>query len=342
MMQSENMPRSSNVFLERLKSIGLGKTEIVQLLQKLRDTKVNILLVGGTGTGKSSTINALFDMDAAKVGIGSKPETMDIRSYELENLIIWDTPGLGDSEANDKKYKNMIAEKLKEKDASGRLLIDMVFLIIDGKTRDYKSAYSLIHHIAPYLGKTKEERENRLLVGINKCDMADDGDGWDKVRALPDANLRQVLDERVQTTQKRILDDTGLSVTVFYYSAGRVTRDNIRAKPYNLGKLQTIIMQRIPEKKRLIIEKEANNDENNFNSNDSNIYAAQKDKMVEKSILAHIMDLSKATGSAVWGAVAGVGSVIKNVVEKNGEIVAKGAFELAMQLLKNKWGGDSK
>ena len=61
------------------------------------------MLVGSTGSGKSSTINALFNMDIAKVGVGVDPETTDIAKFELDNLIIWDTPGLGDGIDSDKK-----------------------------------------------------------------------------------------------------------------------------------------------------------------------------------------------------------------------------------------------
>ena len=35
------------------------------------------MITGATGSGKSSTINALFNMEVAKVGVGVNPETMD-------------------------------------------------------------------------------------------------------------------------------------------------------------------------------------------------------------------------------------------------------------------------
>ena len=60
------------------------KTLILKNAQRLRDTKVNILITGATGCGKSSTINALFDSEKAKVGQGADPETMHIARYDLE------------------------------------------------------------------------------------------------------------------------------------------------------------------------------------------------------------------------------------------------------------------
>ena len=61
----------------------------------------NMLLYGDAGTGKSSTINAMFNMQVAKVGVGVDPETACIEKYELGGLTIWDTPGLGDGVERD-------------------------------------------------------------------------------------------------------------------------------------------------------------------------------------------------------------------------------------------------
>ena len=51
------------------------KTKRLSRLLKIRGKKVNIMLTGATGSGKSSTINALFHMEVAKVGVGVDPET---------------------------------------------------------------------------------------------------------------------------------------------------------------------------------------------------------------------------------------------------------------------------
>ena len=43
------------------------KNERLSRLIKMREKKANIMLVGSTGSGKSSTINALFSMQVAEV-----------------------------------------------------------------------------------------------------------------------------------------------------------------------------------------------------------------------------------------------------------------------------------
>lgn len=44
------------------------KQEIILKMGRLKNTKINILITGALGCGKSSTINALFGDNVAKVG----------------------------------------------------------------------------------------------------------------------------------------------------------------------------------------------------------------------------------------------------------------------------------
>lgn len=109
------------------------KQEIILKMGRLKNTKINILITGATGCGKSSTINALFGNNVAKVGQGATPETMDIVRYEYENnIILWDSPGLGDGKKADERDTKGIISKLKEKDRGGNTLIDLVLVVLDG------------------------------------------------------------------------------------------------------------------------------------------------------------------------------------------------------------------
>lgn len=109
------------------------KQGMLTRLRKLCNTETNIMLVGATGCGKSSTINALFScnrqdeyVEAAKVGSRADPETRDIGRYRIGNLILWDTPGLGDGTEVDVHHKEVITELLREDDGGeeGNALID--------------------------------------------------------------------------------------------------------------------------------------------------------------------------------------------------------------------------
>ena len=142
------------------------KQKILKNILKLKEQKINIMVTGATGCGKSSTINALFNTEVAKVGVGVDPETMSITRYDLDNLVLWDSPGLGDGKEADTRHSKNIIKKLSECDENGNALIDLVLVLLDGSTRDLGTSYELINKvIIPNLG---ENKKNRILVAINQ------------------------------------------------------------------------------------------------------------------------------------------------------------------------------
>lgn len=242
------------------------RSRVMKNVLYLKKQKINLMITGATGCGKSSTINALFNMEVAKVGVGVDPETMDIQKYELENLVLWDSPGLGDGKEADKRHSNNIIQKLKEKDEQGKYLIDLVLVILDGSTRDLGTSYELINNvIIPNLG---EDKQNRILVAINQADVAMKGRYWDYKYNKPEDQLVKFLDEKVLSVKKRIKDGTGIDVDPIYYSAGFKEEGMAQCQPYNLTKLLYYIIKYTPEEKRLAYIENLNKDEDSWNNND--------------------------------------------------------------------------
>ena len=218
-------------------------------LIRMREKQVNILVVGATGSGKSSTINALFDMEVAKVGEGVDPETDTITSYTLSNLIIWDTPGLGDSISNDERYNLMLTRKLSEVDQNGNPLIDLVLVILDASTKDLGTSFDLINDtIIPCLG---DDAANRILIGLNQADIAMKGKHWNAEANEPDEVLLDFLTKKAESVRKRIYDATQLDIQPVFYCAGYKEENGEQCKPYNLTKLLYYIVKSIPVNKRL-------------------------------------------------------------------------------------------
>ena len=239
------------------------KTKRLSRLLKIRGRKVNIMLTGATGSGKSSTINALFDMEVAKVGVGVDPETDCIAKYELDNLTIWDTPGLGDGVENDERITRDIIRKLNELGEDLNPLIDMVVVILDASSKDLGTSYDLINKVLiPCLGE--EAAKTRILIALNQSDIAMKGNHWDSEKNEPDKVLKDFLKKKADSVQKRIKEGTGLDIKPICYCAGYKEEGGEQRKPYNLTKLLYYIVKSIPKDKRLALADNINDDKDNW------------------------------------------------------------------------------
>lgn len=260
--------RIFDVMESEINNSDMPEQEKIRMLKKIhtmRDRKINLMITGATGCGKSSTINALFNKSVSKVGQGADSETMDITRHELNNLVIWDSPGLGDSKEKDIEHSKKIIKKLNEKDAEGNALIDLVLVVIDGSSRDMGTSYQLINEvIIPNLG---EDKQGRILVAINKCDMAMSGRGWNFEGNYPESKLVSFLDEKVNSVHKRIHDATGVDIEPIYYAAGFMENDDVQ-HPYNLSKLLYYIIKHTPKEKRIVYANNMSKDPEVWKSND--------------------------------------------------------------------------
>lgn len=79
-------------------------------------TKLNLVLLGKTGTGKSTLFNSLFNQQLARVGETLSSETKLMGGYTKRNftvndvdVTIWDTPGLKDKDCDSKSTLKMIS-----------------------------------------------------------------------------------------------------------------------------------------------------------------------------------------------------------------------------------------
>ena len=287
----------------------LTKSKLLKNVLALKSQKLNIMITGATGAGKSSTINALFNTDIAKVGAGVDPETMDVTRYELNNLVLWDSPGLGDGKEKDNLHARNIIAKLNELDSKQQPLIDLVLVIVDGSTKDLGTSYELINSvIIPNLGANPG---NRILVGINQADNARKGRNvWDYDLNRPTPETEVFLKDKVRSVKSRIKEATYVDIEPVFYAAGSKEGDEAQ-NPYNLSKLLYMIIEKIPKAKRAVF---ANNniskEEEMWQDNDDiKNYNAE----IKKGIMESIIETASAG--------ADMGRNLGRVFGKTGEAV---------------------
>lgn len=117
--------------------------------------------------------------------------------------------------------------------------MDLALVILDGGSRDLGTAYKLITDII-----LPNIEPSRVLVAINKADMAMSGRHWDYDKNEPQPKLIEFLDEKVNSTKERIKEATGLTIPMpIYYSADC---------SYNIDRLFEFIVNNLPNNRRYV------------------------------------------------------------------------------------------
>lgn len=267
------------------KELKNAREVIDNAIQKLLEREVNLLIVGETGVGKSSTIQALFDI-GVEVGGDMKPTTMGILKYHKENLTIYDSPGLG--EEKDEEHKRKILNLLEEKDSEGKMLIDLVLVLLDFSHRDFGTAYKFINEVIPQ----ELKQEERVIVALNKCDKVDIGE-WNREENKPDTEMKEYLDGQIKVVQERIEQggDFKLGDSIVYYSAGKHNAKGERTRePYNIAKLFYYILQHIPTQKRVALVSRRNQEELHSNKAENTEYEKKIEKSWWESVFEFVKD----------------------------------------------------
>ena len=215
--------------------------DIDSKLRIARFRPLDVMVTGVTGAGKSTTLNSFFQKQIAKVGDGVDPETMELTSYQLNDVFrLWDTPGLGDGVEADKRHSKRLIDLLYmtySLDNKTYGFIDMVVVVIEGSNRDMGSTYKLLNEvIVPNI------QGDRILVVINQADVAMKGRNWDSNYNIPNITLKNFLEEKAISIQKRVKEATGITIRKpIYYSA---------ENNYNIDKLFDFIIDNMPLQRR--------------------------------------------------------------------------------------------
>jgi uncharacterized protein len=201
---------------------------------------VRIALIGLTGVGKSSTLNALFNSGApishtrACTQEALEYET-DVNEYEASEgrkIHVFDMPGLGEGIKQDKVHIKTYARVLPDVD-----LCLWIFSAINRAITPIQTFLMDYGHLTP-----------TLVFGMNKVDLVQPGaEAWNKTLNLPSPDQEKNIEDREEDFREK-LRECHWDGEVVSYSA---------EKRYQLQELLTQMLLAASDKRRWVLKQAA-------------------------------------------------------------------------------------
>jgi small GTP-binding protein len=225
------------------KTVATARPEELQKLATLirkvfRENPPTIGVVGVSGVGKSSTINALFKTDLPTSD--TVRCTIDFEHVDLEveakiedhkhkaRLRVIDAPGLGEDIRNDPDYLRRYKTHLGE--------CDVILWVMAARNRAIALDQSYLQELIEF--------KDKMIFGLNQVDLIEPRD-WNIGINLPSTEQEKKIEEIVADRKRRIEAILGKPATVVPYCANH---------KYMLVQLFSGVLNGCPDERRWIFE----------------------------------------------------------------------------------------
>lgn len=221
------------------KKAGLSKSERelmnTTISDRIRKQPFRVAIIGQSGVGKSSTLNAVFGLNCYVSDIAEGTKNVEEHIFPMEdgfNLAIYDMPGLNNDIVKDMEYEELYKKILPE--------CDVIVYVINASSKDIGEDCRILKETVLPICNENKVLEN-LILAVNKVDTIgqalDPNDPelqWDIMNNVPTEKLKQCIKVKLGDISDKLVTENlvggnhGINIkNIVFYSA--VFNYNLRA-----------------------------------------------------------------------------------------------------------------
>lgn len=201
-----------------------------------------LALIGDTGVGKSSTLNALFNAGQS-VGHTTATTTAEfgmriqIGTVQADRgeLVVYDMPGLNESIATHEQHLQTYSRVLAD--------VDVALWVLEAHHRPMEHVQMFLRN---EMRQINADLVERVVFALNKVDLVHPGQtAWHPLANLPSQEQQENIEARIRDVQRLVLEALpAWRGTVIGYSA---------EKRYKLPQLFAVMMGAVAKKRQWIL-----------------------------------------------------------------------------------------
>lgn len=178
------------------------------LEKEILEKPFRVAVIGQSGVGKSTTLNAVFGLSNYTSDIAEGTTEIVEKVFPMRdgfNLSIYDMPGLNNDVDKDNEYEKLYNSILPE--------CDLIVYILNAHSRDFGEDCRILKEVVLPICNTNQLLEN-LILAINKIDTIgesyDPNDPelrWDVFKNKPTKKLEGFIKRKLEDIVDKLIDE---------------------------------------------------------------------------------------------------------------------------------------